>query len=87
MEWLVACKIALPFVSLMFLNWITAKWLLVGLSALIVYSLADTLTHLLILMMMSDIQRPSANPDSDMAHAVYELYGGSVGSFGTVRML
>lgn len=24
-EWLVACKIALPFVSLMFLNWITAK--------------------------------------------------------------
>lgn len=60
-EWLVACKIALPFVSLMFLNWITAKWLLVGLSALIVYSLADTLTYLLILMMMSDIQRPSAN--------------------------
>lgn len=60
-EWLVACKIALPFVSLMFLNRITVKWLLVGLSALIVYSLADTLTYLLILMMMSDIQRPSAN--------------------------
>ena len=60
-EWLVACKIALPFVSLLFLNRITAKWLLVGLSALIVYSLADTLTYLLILMMMSDIQRPSAN--------------------------
>lgn len=28
---------------------------------MIVYSLADTLTYLLILMMMSDIQRPSAN--------------------------
>lgn len=60
-ERLVGWKIVIPLVTIIFLNWIQNKWILLALLLLTVYSLEDTLTYLLILLLMSDIQRPSAN--------------------------
>lgn len=61
-ERMAAVKVLLPFMGLFFFKkYIQSDWQIFMLGGVILYSMLDTITYLLMLILMSDIQRPSAN--------------------------
>ena len=60
-ERMAAVKLLLPLLGLLFLNHIQDGWEMFALAGVVMYSMLDTITYLLMLILMSDIQRPSAN--------------------------
>lgn len=63
-EGITVCKLLIPvlgFVVARFCPYIRHSWLIHVVSFLLFYSMADTITYLLALIMMADIQKPSAN--------------------------
>lgn len=55
-------KMCLPIIVMLFAVCMNYNWITLGIgNILIIYNLADTITYLLALMFLADIQRPSAN--------------------------
>ena len=61
-EWITFGKVLLPFIGVTLVHIHTASWHINKICAgIIIYSMLDTVTYLVALMLLADIQGPSAN--------------------------